>query len=144
MAARERKSLHADPRARMPKFEARSHGLSPYEDAYHWILTRTWARFFMAVALAFVLVNVAFAGLFSLEPGAIRNADTFVDRFFFSIQPLGTIGYGVMYPATRWASVIVSVEALVGLLFAALVTGLTFARFAKPTARILFSERAVI
>jgi inward rectifier potassium channel len=144
MAVRERKSPHFDVRERMPNVEAVGRGLSPYEDAYHWILTHTWPRFFTTVALAFVLVNAAFAGIYSLQPGAIRNASTFADRFFFSIQTLGTIGYGVMYPATRWANVVVSVEALVGLLFAALVTGLTFARFSRPTARILFSEKAVI
>ena len=119
-------------------------GLSPYEDAYHWVLTLTWPRFFAAVTLAFVLLNAAFAGVYSLEPGAIRNADGFADRFFFSVQTLGTIGYGVMVPATKWANVVVTVEALVGLLFTALVTGLTFARFARPTARIVFSHKAVI
>jgi inward rectifier potassium channel len=144
MALPERKGPHRDARARMPNVKAAGRGLSPYEDAYHWILTRTWTRFFTSVTLAFVVVNVVFAGLYSLQPEAIRNADTFADRFFFSVQTLGTIGYGVMYPATRWANVLVSIEALVGLLFAALVTGLTFARFARPTARILFSEKAVI
>lgn len=128
----------------MPSVEAVGRALSPYEDAYHWILTRTWPRFFATVAFGFVLVNAAFACVYSLEPGGIRNADTFADRFFFSVQTLGTIGYGMMYPATRWANVLVSIESFVGLLFAALVTGLTFARFAKPTARILFSEKLVI
>ena len=129
---------------RVPGVEARGRGLSPWEDAYHWILTRTWPRFFATVTLAFVLVNAAFAGVYSLEPGAIRNADGFADRFFFSVQTLGTIGYGAMVPATKWANVVVSIEALVGLLFTALVTGLTFARFARPTARIVFSDKAVI
>ena len=128
----------------MPSVEARGRGLSPWEDAYHWILTRTWPRFFATVTLAFVCVNAAFAGVYSLEAGAIRNADGFADRFFFSVQTLGTIGYGGMVPATKWANVVVSIEALVGLLFTALVTGLTFARFARPTARIVFSEKAVI
>jgi inward rectifier potassium channel len=144
MVVREHKRPHFDARARMPNVDTVARGLSPYEDAYHWVLTRTWTRFFTTVALAFVLVNAAFAGLYSLEPGGIGNADTFADRFFFSVQTLGTIGYGVMVPATHWANVVVSIEALVGLLFAALVTGLTFARFARPTARILFSEKAVI
>ncbi len=144
MAVPERKRPRFDTQARLPSVEAVGRPLSPSEDAYHWILTRTWTRFFAAVTLAFAALNAAFAGVYSLEQGAIRNADTFVDRFFFSVQTLGTIGYGVMYPATRWANVVVSIEALVGLLFAALVTGLTFARFARPTARILFSEKAVI
>jgi inward rectifier potassium channel len=128
----------------VPRVEARARALSPLEDAYHWILTRTWPHFFATVTVAFVLVNALFAGVYSLESGAIRNADGFADRFFFSVQTLGTIGYGVMVPATHLANVVVSVESLVGLLFTALVTGLTFARFARPTARILFSEKAVI
>jgi inward rectifier potassium channel len=144
MEVRERKRPQFDGRAQLPNVEAAGRALSPYEDAYHWILTRTWARFFTTLALAFVLVNAAFAGVYSLQPGAIKNAETFADLFFFSVQTLGTIGYGVMYPATRWANVVVSIEAFVGLLFAALMTGLTFARFARPTARILFSEKAVI
>src|SRR5690348_9891634 len=88
MAVRGHKRPHFDPNPRMPNVEARSRALSPYEDAYHWILTRTWTRFFTTVALAFVLVNAIFAGLYSLEPGAIRNADGFADRFFFSVQTL--------------------------------------------------------
>jgi inward rectifier potassium channel len=128
----------------VPSVQAVGRGLSLYEDAYYWILTRTWPRFFTAVMLVFVLANAGFASLYSLESGAIRNASTFTDRFFFSVQTFGTIGYGVMYPATPWANVLVAAETLVGLLFAALVTGLTFARFARPTARIVFSENAVI
>ena len=100
----------------MPKVQAVGRAISPYEDAYHWILTRSWTRFFIIVGVAFVLLNAAFAGVYSLQPGAIRNADAFADRFFFSVQTLGTIGYGGMVPATRWANVVVSVEAFVGLL----------------------------
>src|SRR5262245_53748184 len=143
MAAHARKRPRFDAGARVPDVKAVGRGLSPYEDAYHWILTRTWTVFFATVALAFVLVNAAFAGLYSLEAGAVANAHTFADRFFFSIQTLGTVGYGGMVPATRYANVVVSIESLVALLFAALVTGLTFARFARPTARILFCERPV-
>jgi len=133
-----------DSRERMPKLEVEARGLSPYEDAYHWILTRSWPRFFATVTVVFVLLNAAFAGVYSLQPGAIRNANGFADRFFFSVQTLGTIGFGGMVPATYLANVVVTIEALVGLLFTALVTGLTFARFARPTARIMFSDKAVI
>jgi inward rectifier potassium channel len=38
----------------------------------------------------------------------------------------------------------VTMEALVGLLGLALVTGLVFAKFSRPTARVLFSRNAVI
>ena len=144
MTERKRKRRPFDAQAGIPRVVAVGRKLVAYEDAYHWILTRTWELFFTTVALAFALVNLVFAGIYSIEAGAIRNADTFLDRYFFSVQTLSTIGYGVMYPATRWANVVVSIEAFVGLLFAALVTGLTFSRFARPTGRIQFSERLVI
>ena len=144
MPVREPRRRPFDAQAGIPKVVAVGRRLSPYEDAYHWVLTRTWGVFFTTVALAFALVNALFASVYSIEPGAVRNADNFLDRYFFSVQTLGTIGYGVMYPATRWANVVVSIEAFVGLLFAALVTGLTFARFARPSGRIQFSERLVI
>ena len=49
-----------------------------------------------------------------------------------------------MSPATRYGHAVVVAEALVGTLGVALVTGVTFAKFARPTARILFSSRAVV
>src|SRR5262249_8474492 len=67
----------------------------------------------------------------------------FEDVFYFSVQTLATIGYGTMAPATRYGHVIVVLEALVGTLGVALVVGVTFAKFARPTARVLFSERIV-
>ncbi|HEY8075727.1 MAG TPA: ion channel, partial [Labilithrix sp.] len=60
------------------------------------------------------------------------------------VQTLGTIGYGSMAPATRYGNVVVSIEALVGILLTAIVTGMTFVRFARPTAKILFADKAII
>jgi inward rectifier potassium channel len=60
------------------------------------------------------------------------------------VQTLATIGYGAMSPATRYGHAVVVVEALIGTLGVALVTGATFAKFARPTARVLFSEKAVV
>jgi inward rectifier potassium channel len=137
-------SLASDPRANMPTIVAKGRRLAPHEDFYHWVLARTWLQFFGAVTFAFAALNVLFAALYTFSPGCIANASSFADHFFFSVQTLGTIGYGSMAPATRYGNVIVSIEALVGLLTSALITGLTFARFAKPTARILFSDKAVI
>lgn len=137
-------TLTADPRARMPPIIAVGRRLAPHEDAYHWVLTRTWTQFFAAVTGVFVVMNATFGALYTLSPGCIANATSFADHFFFSIQTLGTIGYGSMAPATRYGNVIVSIEALVGIFTSAIITGLTFARFARPTARILFSDKAVI
>jgi inward rectifier potassium channel len=117
-----------------------------FGDLYHRILMVSWPNF-LAVSLAFyVLINVAFATLYLLQPGSIANAPTggFVDAFFFSVETIATIGYGVMSPATIYANLLMTVESASGLLLVALTTGLVFARFSRPTARVLFSRVAVI
>lgn len=141
---RKRVRLAADPRSAIPKIETRGRKLAPYEDFYHWVLTLTWPRFFAAVAVAFLAINGVFAGIYELSPGCIANANGWADLFFFSVQTLGTIGYGAMAPQTRYGNVVVSFEAFLGILVTAVITGLTFARFARPTAKIIFSDKAVI
>jgi inward rectifier potassium channel len=117
-----------------------------HKDLYHFILGRTWPQFFLLVALVFVVTNMLFAWLFLAEPGAVANVrpGSFEDAFYFSVQTLATIGYGGMYPASRYGHAIVAVEAIVGILMVALITGITFTRFARPTARVLFSDKVVI
>jgi inward rectifier potassium channel len=126
-------------------FSVKAVGLqrAPHKDVYHFFLGRTWLEFFALVALGFVATNALFAVLYLVQPGAIANArpGSFEDAFFFSVQTLATIGYGGMAPATRFAHVVVSAEALTGILAVALITGITFTRFARPTARVLFSEK---
>jgi inward rectifier potassium channel len=116
------------------------------KDIYHFVLGRSWPQFFLLVAVVFVLTNMLFAWLFLAEPGAIANVrpGSFEDAFYFSVQTLATIGYGGMYPASRYGHLIVAVEAIVGILMVALITGITFTRFARPTARVLFSDKVVI
>jgi len=95
-------------------------------------------------------VNLVFACLYWLAgPDAISGTGAaplarFEDCLFFSVQTLATIGYGKLVPATRAANLLVSVEALIGLLGFAVLSGLLFARFARPTAKITFSRQAVI
>ena len=119
---------------------------TPLEDVYHWILTRTWPQFFVFIGGMFLLLNSFFALVYMMVPGAITNlpAGDFEDAFFFSVQTLATIGYGVMAPSTRAGHVIVSFEALVGMLCVALMTGITFSKFARPTARVLFADKITI
>jgi len=139
-----RPSTPTDPRASLPTVVARGRRLAPHEDFYHWVLTLTWPAFFAWVSVAYVALNAAFALLYLAVPGSVANASNFFDHFFFSVETFATIGYGEMAPQSRWAHAIVSFEALLGILGGAVVTGLTFARFARPSARILFSEKAVV
>ena len=119
---------------------------APVKDLYHFVLARSWPTFFGLVGLSFVGANLLFALAYFARPGCIANArpGVFEDAFFFSVQTLATIGYGGMFPVTRYAHMLVVFEALTGILGIAVITGLTFTRFARPSARVLFSARATI
>lgn len=115
-------------------------------DLYH-VLTRLpwWALFAIAV-VAYVGVNALFAGLYLLGGDCINSPvpGRFTDAFFFSVQTLATIGYGVLAPTTLYAHAVVAAEALCGVLSFALITGIVFAKFSRPTAHVVFSDVACI
>ena len=117
-----------------------------FDDLYHRILTVSWPRFLALSLAVYILINLVFATLYLLQPGSIANAHpgSFADAFFFSVETIATIGYGVMAPATVYANLLMTVESAMGLLLVALTTGLVFARFSRPTARIMFSRVAVV
>ena len=117
-----------------------------WSDTYHTVLTLSWPRFFALLFGVYLLVNLFFATLYFIVPGTILNTrpGSFVDHFFFSIETLATVGYGVMSPATAYGHTIASIEILLGMLVIAILTGLLFARFSRPTARVMFSEVAVV
>jgi inward rectifier potassium channel len=119
---------------------------APWQDIYHYLLRMSWPGFVGLMGLVYLAINGLFALAFWLGgEGAIANARPgFSDLFFFSVQTLASIGYGAMYPQTTYAHLLVVVEAFLGLIFMAMITGLSFARFSLPTARILFSNYAVI
>jgi inward rectifier potassium channel len=119
--------------------------------AYHSLLTMSWLRFFALIAFGYFAVNVIFAGAYLLcGPDALsgRSAtnphERMLEDFFFSVQTLATIGYGSVAPKSLAANLLVTVEALFGLMGLALATGLLFARFSRPNTRIAFSEKAVV
>jgi inward rectifier potassium channel len=89
-------------------------------------------------------LNLLFACLYTAGGDCVVSATSFADRFFFSVQTFSTIGYGVMSPKNGYASVVVTLEAFVGLVMVAMATGLMFAKFSRPTARVLFSDKMVI
>jgi inward rectifier potassium channel len=93
-----------------------------------------------------LLANAVFATLFWLDPGGVENArpGSFADAFFFSAETWGTIGYGHMAPLSTWAHVLVTLESMASLLSVAILTGLIFAKFSRPTARVCFSNVAVV
>src|ERR1700683_2099734 len=114
-------------------------------DLYHYLLTEPWPALLAGILLAFILTNAFFAIVYMLDSG-IENArpGNFGDAFFFSVQTMATIGYGKMSPQSLLATIMMSVEALTGLVGLAVVTGLVFAKFSRPTARVRFSKVAVV
>ncbi|HEY9848344.1 MAG TPA: ion channel [Leptolyngbyaceae cyanobacterium] len=124
------------------KGSSRSH----WKDPYHWLLTISWTQFLVVIAIVYVTANILFALAYLAGGDGIENArsGSFFDAFFFSVQTMASIGYGAMYPRTTYANIIVTIEALAGLMGLAMGTGLMFARFSRPTARVLFSRVAVI
>jgi inward rectifier potassium channel len=134
-------------------FNVRRLGLGFWQShgAYHYFLTITWPRFLSYVGAAYVVINAFFALAYvAAGDHALSTFDgrgtprRLVDAFFFSVHTLATIGYGNIVPQSNAANVLVTVESLVGLLGFSIVAGIVFARFARPTAQIMFSDHALI
>ncbi len=127
-------------------------GVSALRNPYHTLLGLSWPAFLGALTAAYVGVNALFALLYlACGPGALLGtegvagaAGPFLNAFFFSVHTFATIGYGNVTPTGVAGNVVASFEALCGLLSVALATGLLFARFSRPTARILYSHRALV
>ena len=117
-----------------------------FSDTYHLILTLSWPRFAAFVAGVYLLINFVFALFYMLVPGAIAELPpgSFGDAFFFSVETLATVGYGHMYPQTSYGHLVATAEIVTGMFGMAVITGLIFIRFSRPSAKIRFSKVAVI
>lgn len=116
-----------------------------FDDFYHQLMIASWPLLLLQVVGAFTVINCLFAVAYLLS-GGVEHArrGSFADAFFFSVQTMATIGYGKMVPASLVANILASGEALTGLLAFALVTGLVFSKFSRPTARVRFTRKAVV
>jgi inward rectifier potassium channel len=121
------------------------HTPGPFRDLYHYLLTASWPMLLLIIASVFFGANVLFAIGYYFD-GGIENvhSGSFLDMFFFSVQTMATIGYGKLEPVTLFSNILVSIEAFVGLLALAMMTGLVFAKFSRPTARVRFTRYAVV
>jgi inward rectifier potassium channel len=116
-----------------------------WRDAYHRLLTMPLIAFFGVMAAIYLAINLAFGGLYLLVGGVsgVRPGD-FADAFFFSVETISTVGYGEMAPRSVGAHMVMTVESFVGIFNLAISTGLLFARISRPTARVMFSDKAVV
>ncbi|MBV6626618.1 MAG: ATP-sensitive inward rectifier potassium channel 10 [Rivularia sp. (in: Bacteria)] len=117
-----------------------------WDDLYHALLTLSWIKLFAVVGTGYIITNIVFALMYLGVGNGVENMreGDFFDAFFFSVQTMATIGYGAMYPKTLSANILVAIEALLGLLGVSVGSGLVFARFSLPKARVMFSRIAVV
>jgi inward rectifier potassium channel len=134
-------------------FNVRREGLGFFQavSPYHSLLTIPWGPFLALLAAAYLFINAVFAiGYLLCGPGALffpsgeTTPSRFLDAFFFSVQTYATIGYGSVHPVGLAANVLVTLESLIGILTFALATGIIFARFSGPSARLRLSRHGVI
>lgn len=114
-------------------------------DVYHLFLRTSWPVALGSIVVVWLAINAVFASLFVVVGGvATMGARSFWDAFCFSVQTMGTIGYGSMYPTTVAANVIMIAESVTSLIVTAVATGMVFAKFSRSTSRVVFSSRIVI
>lgn len=118
---------------------------------YHTMLAMPRIKFILLIFLFYISVNFLFAivyyfmGVEKLS-GMIAHTptDKFIEAYFFSAQTFTTVGYGRVNPIGFTASAVASLEALLGLMSFAVVTGLLYGRFSRPKAFFKFSSQALI
>jgi inward rectifier potassium channel len=120
--------------------------LSFWDDISHRCLTASWAAFILGAAGVFLVFNAAFAVIYWLGDDPIANVGqkAYIDYFYFSIETLSTAGYGDMHPKTHYGHFVAAVELFTGIFSMSLMTGLIFARFSRPSPRLLFANNPVI
>jgi inward rectifier potassium channel len=118
---------------------------APLRDFYHALLRLPWWVTVAAISGVFLAANAVFAVAYTVVGGiAHGQAGSFADAFFFSVQTMGTIGYGALYPDSLAANLLVVAESITSLTLTALATGLVFAKFSRSTARLVFTQQAAI
>ena len=120
--------------------------LNFWADISHRCMTASWPAFIGGAALVFVAFNAFFASFYWIGDQPISNVPggAYIDYLYFSIETLSTAGYGDMHPQTHYGHFIATVELFTGIFSMSLMTGLIFARFSRPNARLLFADNPVI
>lgn len=118
---------------------------------YHTVISMSWIQFLGLTLLLYFLSNLVFGGFYAafgatalIDSSKIPTESLLLRGFFFSVQTFATIGYGTIHPVGLVPNLLVTIESYYSMIITALITGIVFARFARPTAKVLFSEVAVI
>jgi inward rectifier potassium channel len=134
-----------NPNARPRRAVVKGQDRSRWTDIYHVVLTAPWWLFFLGLLAFFGSLNLVFASLYVLDSHGISHArpGSFWDAYLFSVQTIASVN-SEMIAESVYVNIVVSFEAFFGILYMATVTGVMFARFSRPYARVLFSKVAVI
>ena len=125
--------------------------LSGLSEGFVALATMPVARLLVTVVTGYVMMNVLFGSLYMLGGVEhIGNADLssmsgrWMSALGMSVQTLTTVGYGSLYPTTVGTWVIAAVEGVFGILGFSLIAAVIFARFARPTTRLVYSSHALV
>ncbi|MGK0366921.1 MAG: inward rectifier potassium channel [Thermoproteota archaeon] len=113
-------------------------------DYYYKLMKISWLKLFTLVVLVYLTLNLLFGAIYFYADIPISNAKGFLDYFFFSLQTVSTIGYGNLAPIGNMANALVTIQAIIGIIFVAILTGVIFSKFSRPKSKILFSNKAIV
>lgn len=114
-------------------------------DLYHKLLKASWPAILTYYVLGFLTINFFFAFLYLLIPNALSGEEiNFKNAFFFSVQTFATVGYGHITPANDIANYLSILNVMAGMIYVAVTTGMIFAKFSRPTSKILFTENMLM
>ena len=132
----------------LPNVEILTRGLPRrlWQDLYHLTMTVSWPLLFAGFGVLFLSFNLLFAVLYYVAPGAIANLNPpgYLGAFFFSVETLATVGYGDMHPQSVYGYAVASCQIFLGMLYLAILAGVVFSRFSRPTARFRFANVGVV
>jgi inward rectifier potassium channel len=119
---------------------------------YHTLLNISFRKYIFLILLSYFLINLFFAVIYfflgaeklGLDAHNSCDSSTFSNCFFFSAQTLTTVGYGRISPTAFSTNALSAFESLLGLLLFSVITGLSYARFAKPESKIMFSTNMLV
>lgn len=119
---------------------------------YQQLVEMSWPRFLLVMLVSYIIINLVFAvGFLLIGTDSLTGVsqgtpfwERFLGAYFFSVQTFTTVGYGSLSPVGIAANALAAFVALFGWTALAVATGLFYARFARPSRIIVFSEHAII
>jgi inward rectifier potassium channel len=119
---------------------------SLFQDVFYRVLKASWLKFTLISGFLYLLINFFFGLIYYFSPAEILNArpHSIWDAFVFSFQTSSTLGYGYLLPKSHLAHAIVMIDTMIGIFYVAIMTGLAFSKFSRPSAQLLFSDKIIL